>query len=182
MRRAKFRVNDDEKRDPLSEMNAVVRNNRDGVPPRADRSRAFVLVDNEPGLQSIVPNRFYAVGAPADGHIPRKRITNARRNKYRDRPRHFSYMGWVKAQPCMMMPYGGCHGVVEADHAGLDRGVGMKAHDNTCVPLCSQHHHDRHNFTGPFRGFDKERMRAWRTTAVELTQETARRSGVEVPT
>jgi hypothetical protein len=158
-------------------------NARDGLPMSyAERDRAITHVKLDDTEAPGVPVRHLAVAAPVDGHVPRKRITNARRNRYRDRPRFFDYMGWVKAQPCLMASYGSCHGVVEADHAGFDRGVGMKAHDNTCIPLCSAHHMQRHNFNGVFKGWTKEQMRAWRELAIQLTQETARRCGIEVPT
>ena len=95
-----------------------------------------------------------------------------RKSKYARRKRDFAYMKWVKTLPCLLnaRQHGACSGVVEADHAGLDSGLGQKAPDNTCIPLCSRHHRDRHAAMGMF--FDRSRAwkRAWRLMAIDKTQ------------
>jgi hypothetical protein len=78
--------------------------------------------------------------------------------KTRDKIRDFPYMRWVKAQRCVMHLRDGCDGVVEAHHAG-DRGFGQKAHDHTCVPLCTKHHREWHDCLGIFRGWPKDKRR-----------------------
>jgi len=69
------------------------------------------------------------------------------KTKYKSRPRDTAYMLWVKTQPCCA--YAGpwpapliwpCDGPVEADHAGGGAGMGRKADDSTCIPLCQRHH------------------------------------------
>lgn len=111
----------------------------------------------------------------------KKRKSPKRKTKYALRERDIPYMLWVKTLPCLFTDNriaGPCSGVVEADHAGLDSGIGAKAPDDTCVPLCSRHHLDRHAATGFFRWREKEetldeckaKIRAWRLAAIENTQ------------
>lgn len=78
----------------------------------------------------------------------------------------------VKRQPCAApgAPEG-CEGVIEADHVGR-RGVGQKCSDRETIPLCSRHHAERHALAGPFRGFDRERMRDWLAERLEETRTT----------
>ena len=84
---------------------------------------------------------------------PIKRKT--KRSKHARRPRDHFYMGWIKQQRCaigMMLAPGvlfrfPCNGPIEADHAGR-RGLGQKADDDSCIPLCRQHHGDRHDRRG----------------------------------
>lgn len=40
-------------------------------------------------------------------------------------------------------------------------GLGMKTHDRTCIPLCRFHHDDCEAKRGVFKGWDRERMKAW---------------------
>ncbi len=60
---------------------------------------------------------------------------------YKNRPRDFAFMSWVKSQPCCA-----CEklrllnfGIIYAHHAG-QRGTSQKADDRTCIPLCWRHH------------------------------------------
>jgi hypothetical protein len=78
----------------------------------------------------------------------------------------------VKRLPCCApgAPVG-CEGVIEADHVGR-RGVGQKCDDRETIPLCTRHHAERHALAGPFRGFDRERMRAWLSAQLKETQTT----------
>ncbi len=88
-------------------------------------------------------------------------------------------MLWVKCQPCLLAGVeeaGPCSGITEADHAG-DRGMGQKAPDDTCIPLCSGHHLDRHACTGFFRGRPKPWKREWRHAAIAKTQAEHQRCG-----
>lgn len=62
-----------------------------------------------------------------------------------------------------------CTGRVEADHAG-ERGIGQKADDRTCIPLCRQHHGERTNHKGPFFHMTRDELRTWRTEAIARTQ------------
>lgn len=119
--------------------------------------------------------------------LRRRAWLRARGNtKYRRRERDTDFMLFVKRQPCVVRelpPYAfagpghveavkratACGGRVEADHAG-DRGLGQKADDDTCIPLCSSHHRERTDHTGTFRQLTRDEARAWRTAAIERTQ------------
>jgi len=105
---------------------------------------------------------------------PKKRKTPKRKTRYASRERDFDYMGWVKTLPCLLYRLEGAGpcspGYAEADHAGLDAGLSQKAPDNTCIPLCSDHHLDRHAATGFFRGRSKDWKREWRLEAIAKTQ------------
>lgn len=109
---------------------------------------------------------------------PLKRKTALRRSpmrrsrkptKYRARPRDVEYMVWVRRQTCCASYLGVCRGPVEADHAGR-RGVGRKADDTTCIPLCRYHHRCRGSFSGVFRVWDKARMRNWLDAMIKWYQ------------
>ena len=107
--------------------------------------------------------------------MKRKRMRQGppkRKGKYARRERDIPYMLWVKTLNCLLagaQDAGPCRGVTEADHAG-DSGFGQKAPDDTCIPLCSGHHLDRHACTGFFRGREKPWKREWRNEAIESTQ------------
>lgn len=134
------------------------------------------------------------------GTKPLRRSTRLRargNTKYRRRERDFAYMGWVKRQPCILraLPlrdfaltlaarlagkllfkrdvilwcWTPCEGPVEADHQGA-RGMGQKADDRTCVPMCSSHHKQRHAHNGAFKHLTRDELRAWRTEAIARTQ------------
>ena len=54
-----------------------------------------------------------------------------------------------------------CDGPIHAHHAGRRPGVGMKAPDDTAIPLCSAHHRAWHDGAGPFLGMSKLERFAW---------------------
>jgi hypothetical protein len=111
------------------------------------------------------------------GTMRRTPLRDRARSAYRERERHTAYMLWVKRQPCLMRGvWGCCSGPVEADHAG-PRGVGRKAHDSTCIPLC-RYHHAASRFP---RSWAQPQRRAWLHAAVVYTQACARARGVFVP-
>jgi hypothetical protein len=79
-------------------------------------------------------------------------------------------MQWVRKMPCAARavdPH--CDGHVQADHAGR-RGVGRKADDRTCIPLCEKHHTQRASFHGVFRTWTQAGMRLWLDAVVAHTQ------------
>lgn len=88
---------------------------------------------------------------------------------YRDRPRDFARMGWVKTQPCCAAELSSCDGPIEADHAGR-RGLSRKADDSTTIPLCRLHHRQRTDHSGPFRSWDRDQMRAWLAVQIHETE------------
>jgi hypothetical protein len=56
----------------------------------------------------------------------------------RKRPRNFPYMLWIKTLPCAVCGRNNS----EAAHTG-PRGLGQKAPDEQCIPLCPDHHRHR---------------------------------------
>ena len=96
--------------------------------------------------------------------------------KYRRRERDLEFMTWVRRQPCIMreLPASDvltfCSGPVEADHMGA-RGLGQKADDGTCVPMCRGHHRERTDHAGTFRPLTRDELRAWRAVVIERTQD-----------
>lgn len=107
-----------------------------------------------------------------------------KRSRYARRERFVSFMLWVKTLPCCASTSfdvpGECDGVIEADHAGL-RAYNRKAHDRTCIPLCTRHHRQRTDYRGIFEGFGAARMRAWLDDRIAETHEEADRQGVTIP-
>lgn len=101
--------------------------------------------------------------------------------KYSRRERDFDYMGWIKRQDCMMATdavtgdlwKGGrpaeCRGVTEAHHAGR-RGMGQKADDDTCLPLCAHHHHMRTDHLEVFANWYPGAMREWEDSMIARYQ------------
>lgn len=111
---------------------------------------------------------------------------SGRKSKYKRRERDVDFMLWVNRQPCAVPTFFGtdfssgpsrlCYGRVQADHAGR-RGIGQKADDKTCIPLCEKHHAARNDFTGMFKTWDQAMMRTWLARQVEATQAEFRKCG-----
>jgi 1,2-phenylacetyl-CoA epoxidase catalytic subunit len=79
-------------------------------------------------------------------------------------------MRWVRKLPCAARAVDPqCDGHVQADHAGR-RGLGQKADDRSCIPLCAKHHEQRASFHGPFRTWTQAQMRTWLHDTIEATQ------------
>lgn len=118
-------------------------------------------------------SRLKRSGMKRTGTKSKKRKSPKRKTKYAQRERDFDYMEFVKTLPCRLAGLEGagpCSGVTEADHAGLDAGLTQKAPDDTCIPMCTGHHRDRHACTGFFRGREKGWKRNWRLCAIAETQ------------
>lgn len=75
----------------------------------------------------------------------------------------------VRTLPCRLRILLRCEGPVEADHQG-PHGLGMKADDTTCVPMCRKHHRERTDYTGPFKDWDASMMRAFCDANIEYTR------------
>lgn len=119
--------------------------------------------------------------------LPRRRSRPRRSLRVRDE----GYKATVRGLPCAMRfvpilggtgPIGFCEGEVEPDHQG-ERGVGQKADDTSCVPMCHKHHRDRTDYRGYFKGWDGQRMRDWcNARIVETTVKVERlRAGEDGP-
>lgn len=75
-------------------------------------------------------------------------------------------MDFVKSQRCAVH---GCTTVpVEAHHAG-QRGLGKRAHDRTCIPLCRDHHEAWHGGRSPFS--DPLARQSWTELQICLANE-----------
>lgn len=108
---------------------------------------------------------------------PRRRKRGS--TKYAKRERDFDYMGFIKGQPCAVgynhQPaydefwrglYVDEHcGTIEAHHAGV-RGVGQKAPDDTCIPLCSEHHRKLGERCGLFSGWPRGAVKLWELAVI----------------
>ena len=124
--------------------------------------------------------------------LRRKTWLRSRGNtSYRRRVRDIAYMKRVKKLPCAVrwfsrqlfnqIVWNGfgqqgatcCEGRVEADHAGV-RGLGQKADDRTCIPMCTRHHRERTDQRGSFGGWTAQMMREWCEVAIAATQEELR--------
>jgi len=103
-------------------------------------------------------------------------------NSYRKRERFVPYMLAVKSLPCaaLIVPGHVCEGPIEADHAG-PRGTGQKAHDGTCIPLCTRAHRERTDFSGAFKSWDQAMMRDFLFGRIMQTRRYLEARGVLVP-
>lgn len=104
------------------------------------------------------------------GPLRARRRLSPKRSKPRRGPnRAPAYVEWVRTQPCRAASTGVCRGPVHAHHAG-ERGLGQRADDLSCIPLCAQHHRDWHDCAGGFRGWSQLMRWAWATKAIADTQ------------
>ena len=83
------------------------------------------------------------------------------------------YLAWIHTMPCAAFDLAAeveidCQGHrIEADHAGR-KGLSQRAHDRSCIALCTLHHRNRHEYTGPFKGWSRERMRFWLNAQIAI--------------
>lgn len=78
-------------------------------------------------------------------------------------------MKFVKSLPCSARHVGACFGPIDPHHAGLDKGMGLKPHDRSCVSLCRRHHEQLHDARRPFE-WTREERREWLARVVDATQ------------
>lgn len=69
-----------------------------------------------------------------------------------------AFLAWVRTERCCVGSRS-CSGRIEAHHAGKNPGVGLKAPDNTAVPLCQHHHRQITDHSGMFKGLGREALR-----------------------
>lgn len=105
---------------------------------------------------------------------PLKRKARVRRHrKPVNRPEHRideAFKAFVRKLPCRLAWLGNCCGIVDPDHMGADKGVGLKAPDSTVAPLCRRHHDERQQWRGYFDDWTKARMRAWCDEQIAATR------------
>lgn len=82
------------------------------------------------------------------------------------------FKAWVKTQRCRMHMQDPCvDGFgVDPHHAGKKPGMGMKADDGTCIPMCRKHHRAWHDLAPLFRRMSREQRDAWRERQIDFTQ------------
>jgi hypothetical protein len=66
-----------------------------------------------------------------------------------------------------------CGGDIEANHAGEKPGVGLKAPDDTCIPMCNLHHRDWTDHNGLFRYWARNERRARADKMIDATRAAA---------
>lgn len=86
--------------------------------------------------------------------LRQKRAKPRRSSRVRD-PAHLEF---VRRLPCCLCNRGPRS---EPHHDTEKRGMGQKADDTRTIPMCHRHHMDAQSYAGPFKGWDKYRMRAW---------------------
>lgn len=73
------------------------------------------------------------------------RVNTAPRRKNAPRPAWkvaTAYRQWLRGRCCAVEARGGCSGPMEAAHTPdpASKGLGTKAADHNCIPLCRGHH------------------------------------------
>ena len=82
------------------------------------------------------------------------------------------HLAWLRTLACAVITFpiedaGGRHwGSTEAHHHTHGRGMSQKVPDRKAFPLCNLCHHDFHAAVNRFRGWTKERRRAWQDRMV----------------
>jgi hypothetical protein len=82
------------------------------------------------------------------------------------------YTAWIRSQGCHLKAQGNakpCFGRIEAHHPTYLRTTGSdgRAHDNTAIPLCAQHHAELHSLSGVFRGMTRDVLRIWQGARID---------------
>ena len=91
-------------------------------------------------------------------------------NRARKARRNPAYVTWVRSLFCVLSSLRECWGRTEPHHAGKKPGVGLKAADDTCIPLCVRHHRELEDKSGFFKGWAKDEMRTWEDAMIAETQ------------
>lgn len=104
--------------------------------------------------------------------LKRKTRIKPRSTTKKTRPRNVPYMLWVKTLPCAAGYMDGhlCSGPIHAHRAGERPGIGMKAPDETCIPLCEHHHQAWHAAHRPFEALHHHQRRAWSDRIIAETR------------
>lgn len=76
------------------------------------------------------------------------------------------YTSWVRTLKCCAC---GAHPPTHAHHM-TGAGMGKRAHDDTCIPLCVRCHSDLHGFRGRFANMSREERRLWQEKHVADTR------------
>lgn len=104
---------------------------------------------------------------------PTLRRTAARKAKPRrdQRGRDASYLVRVRAMPCCARDMGLCGGRRHAHHPRhLAPGIARKAPDDCAISLCARHHGELHALSGPFKRWQRQRLRDWQDGWISATR------------
>lgn len=63
-----------------------------------------------------------------------------------------------------------CSGRIDPHHAGRRPGMGLKAPDDTAIPLCRWHHRALERLFGPFHGWERDQLWTWREERIAETR------------
>jgi hypothetical protein len=132
--------------------------------PETAQVKRTALQRKTPLRRSGPPDLF----ARSERRKPIRHRRIARRRSSREYDPEYM-LEWVKKQPCVARSMSPCEGEVEADHAGK-RGLGQKCSDRETIPLCTLHHRQRTDFSGPFKNWNRDEMRGWLDHWIHYTQ------------
>ena len=106
--------------------------------------------------------------SPAPKRRTRLRPKSLKRGRRRTQAKRDSaYMEFVRGLDCWFAHLSECMGRIDPHHAGWNhskgegKGTGIKAPDDTCVPLCRGHHQALETLSSPFKRVTKEQRRRW---------------------
>jgi hypothetical protein len=100
-------------------------------------------------------------------HPMRKRARKPRRVST---PEDRAYMDFIRTLACCApMPHL-CRGCIDPHHAGIKPGLGLKAPDDTCIPMCRRSHREWEDHAGQFRGWTREQRREWQDYQIVVYQ------------
>jgi hypothetical protein len=93
------------------------------------------------------------------------RVDTSPRRKNAPRPAWkvaVAFRQWLRGRPCAVKHMGGCSGNMEAAHTPDpgSKGMGTKAADHNCIPLCEAHHKLHTNSGWSAIGMTRERAQA----------------------
>ena len=81
------------------------------------------------------------------------------------------YLRWIRSLPCDAERHGGCLGEMHAHHIRGGKSLSSKRSDHQTLPLCYAHHDAIHRLNGPFKGWNKARLKEYeRDTAGRYRQ------------
>ncbi len=137
--------------------------------PRVQRNGAF-REDLPPARRGVPVKR----GKPLARKTPLRRSRMKRKATKPRKGADPAHLQLVRNLPCVLTSVGDCYGRVHAHHAGPRPGTGLKASDDTAIPLCAKHHEEWHGASGFFRRFDRDLRRHWSDKQIDDTRSLVR--------
>jgi hypothetical protein len=123
------------------------------------------VIDDKAALVTALQKRIREIERRPRKPLPAKRATARRSSRVRDE----AYLAWCRLQPCAVGAHLAkvgdayciswqCSGRTEPDHKREGVGAGKKASDIDAWPCCQLHHRQRHDLTGFFKSWARERL------------------------